>query len=122
MKTTIKSFSRTEVRAMQLIKTLIAAVLALTIVGSSPILIQAATSNEKPASTPETKKASTKPLDINSASADRLKTLPGIGDAYSRKIIANRPYKSKDELVRKRVVRQATYDIIKDQIVAKQTK
>ncbi len=46
--------------------------------------------------------------------------MPGIGDAYSKKIIDNRPYKRKDELVAKKVVPQATYDKIKDHIVAKQ--
>jgi len=60
------------------------------------------------------------PLDINTASAAELETLPGIGDAYSKKIIENRPYKRKDELVQKKVVPQATYDKIKDHIVAKQ--
>ena len=65
-------------------------------------------------------KADTKLLDINSASADELKTLPGIGDAYSKKIIENRPYAKKDQLVSKKVVPQKTYDGIKDLIVAKQ--
>jgi competence protein ComEA len=60
------------------------------------------------------------PIDINSASAEELKAIPGIGDAYSKKIIDNRPYKRKDELVQKKVVPQATYDKIKDHIVAKQ--
>ena len=60
------------------------------------------------------------PVDINSASADELQTVPGIGDAYSKKIVENRPYKRKDELVKKKVVPQATYDKIKDHIVAKQ--
>jgi len=60
------------------------------------------------------------PLDIKTATAAQLKALPGIGDAYSKKIIEHRPYKRKDEQVQKKVIPQATYDKIKDQIVAKQ--
>jgi competence protein ComEA len=59
-------------------------------------------------------------IDLNSASKEELDALPGIGEAYAQKIIDGRPYKSKNDLVRKGVLPSSAYDKIKDQVAAKQ--
>jgi competence protein ComEA len=64
--------------------------------------------------------AKSKLIDINSASADELDELPGIGPAFANKIIAGRPYRGKNELLQKKIVPPSTYEKIKDKIVAKQ--
>ena len=91
---------------------------ALMIVFSAPSLSFA---KAKPADAAAPAKKADK-LDINSASEADLKALPGIGDAYAKKIIEGRPYKAKDELHEKKIVPMATYKKIQNSVVAKQAK
>jgi competence protein ComEA len=115
----------------RLIAALIALFFAVGLLGAPTSWGQAKTDPKAPAKaeTPSDAKKDDKagadkkkgPLDINTASPDELQTLPGIGEVYSKKIVENRPYKRKDELVQKKIIPQATYDKIKGQIIAKQT-
>jgi DNA uptake protein ComE-like DNA-binding protein len=103
-------------------------VFALSLVSSFGVAQQYP--NGEPGTKPETKAtpvqmahaAAVDKLDINTATKDQLKELPGVGDAYSQKIVDGRPYRTKLDLVHKKILPQATYDKIKDMIIAKQPK
>jgi DNA uptake protein ComE-like DNA-binding protein len=69
-----------------------------------------------------TSAASTTPLDINTATPDQLKAFNGIGDAYSARIIAGRPYTAKNQLVTRGILPAGVYNKIKDQIIASHPK
>lgn len=103
---------------------------ALSALLAAPVLAQTtspSTSTSRPSTTMADKSgttARTEPqgglVDINSASAAELDKLPGIGSARAQAIIANRPYKGKDELAQRKIVPQNVYEQIKDKIVARQ--
>lgn len=83
---------------------------------ASPVAKSAQASAQKPGA------RSTELLDINTATADQLKALPGVGDAYAKRIIDGRPYTAKNQLVQRGILPQNTYDKIKDQIIAHRVK
>lgn len=89
---------------------------ACTLLGVLPGVSAQSTAAPKAATTA----SSAKLLDINTATADQLKALPGVGDVYSKKIIAGRPYANKTQLKTQGIVPAATYTKIAGMIIANQ--
>lgn len=74
------------------------------------------------AKTPSAKTPDSQKLDINTATKEQLDALPGIGAAYSQKIIDGRPYTTKRDLLTRKILPKATYDGIQEKIIAHKVK
>ena len=102
---------------------LITAALLLTLTAFPAIShAQAKPTATKPVATKPAAADATSKIDINTAAIDQLKAIPGIGDAYSKRIVDGRPYANKSQLLSKGILPAATYNKIKDQIIATQPK
>ncbi|OLE14234.1 MAG: hypothetical protein AUG89_02830 [Acidobacteria bacterium 13_1_20CM_4_56_7] len=95
------------------------ALLALALIfGVASVAAQSSSDSSMSAKASKAAAAMTEKLDINSATKDQLDALPGIGSTYADKIIGGRPYRTKRELVTKKIIPQSLYEKIKDQIIA----
>jgi competence protein ComEA len=98
--------------------------IGLSMLFALPVVAQTPSASKSPAAAPSAASKATQPagqlVDINSASAEELDKLPGVGPARAKAIIANRPYGGKDDLNNRKIIPPNVYNQIKDKIIARQ--
>jgi DNA uptake protein ComE-like DNA-binding protein len=93
------------------------AVVALSMLLAMPVVAQTLSTPKSPATASQPAGGL---VDINSASAEELDKLPGVGSARVKAIIANRPYNGKDDLLQRKIIPPNVYNQIKGKIIARQ--
>jgi competence protein ComEA len=100
------------------------AAIGLSMVLALPAVAQTTSPSKSPATAPSATTTKSQPagqlVDINSASAEELDKLPGVGSARAQAIIKNRPYNGKDDLTNRKIIPPNVYNQIKDKIIARQ--
>jgi competence protein ComEA len=100
--------------------------IGLSMVLALPAMAQTTSPSKSPSSPAATAPSKSKSqqagelVDINSASAEELDKLPGVGPARAQAIIKNRPYGGKDDLNNRKIIPPNVYNQIKDKIIARQ--
>lgn len=107
------------IRSLRAFAIAAALVSAATAQAQSPQTGGASPAPARPAATAPAAPAA-KLIDVNSATREELDALPGVGPARAEAIIKGRPYRGKDELVRKKILPESVYESIKDRIIARQ--
>ncbi len=69
-----------------------------------------------PQPAPASQSAALAPVNVNTASSNDMVLFLGLTKEVAERIVTNRPYKVRGELVAKNVLPKATYDVIKDRI------